>query len=465
MMDALSAPRLPVSDGAASPSASGRSDRAEDGGSFSKVLSSSGEQERGTSQGGNSDEDAASVDAEGDLPAAKTSTRSADPSLFGIDDALLAELEALPDDVSMGDLVRLLANAKAQGKGSAKEGKEPEVEIEGLDPALKAELAKAMAAVRDRKGEEGTEEVSAEQASGETAGAETTAADLADVLQLLAGGEAKISEKDDEPVKGEKSAKADQKVDGLAVAAVSEGETDASTSDDSGSEGNRDFRFVRADGKGEPVLLRSEGSEQTEQKAVETVTVVDSRRYIAPVSTTNGASITAAMLGDSEWVGAMSPGSELANAATQSSQGKVVHTLKIQMTPIDLGSVTATLRLSGEELSVQLTVDNPAALRQLSNDQSDILKALRAQGLVVDQVQVNMQVATVDRSADTGQNSAQNQQAGQQTFQSGNQGGSERQQQGEAAGNGVRTADERLVQTTDTPATDARGARPDQLYV
>lgn len=465
MMDALSAPRLPVSDGAASQSASGRSDRAEDGGSFSKVLSSSGEQERGTSQGGNSDEDAASVDADGDLPAAKTSTRNADPSLFGIDDALLAELEALPDDVSMGDLVRLLANAKAQGKGSAKEGKEPEVEIEGLDPGLKAELAKAMAAVRDRKGEEGTEEVSAEQASGETAGAETTAADLADVLQLLAGGEAKIAEKGEEPVKGEKSAKADQKVDGLAVAAVSEGETDASTSDDSGSDGNRDFRFVRADGKGEPVLLRGEGSEQTEQKAVETVTVVDSRRYIAPVSTTNGASITAAMLGDSEWVGAMSPGSELANAATQSSQGKVVHTLKIQMTPIDLGSVTATLRLSGEELSVQLTVDNPAALRQLSNDQSDILKALRAQGLVVDQVQVNMQVATVDRSADTGQNSAQNQQAGQQTFQSGNQGGSERQQQGEAAGNGVRTADERLVQTTDTPATDARGARPDQLYV
>jgi chemotaxis protein MotD len=465
MMDALSGPRLPVSDGAASQSASGRSDRAEDGGSFSKVLSSSGEQERGTSQGGNSDEDAASVDADGDLPAAKTSTRNADPSLFGIDDALLAELEALPDDVSMGELVRLLANAKAQGKGSAKEGKEPEVEIEGLDPAIKAELAKAMAAVRDRKGEEGTEEVPAEQASGETAGAETTAADLADVLQLLAGGEAKIAEKGEEPVKGEKSAKADQKVDGLAVAAVSEGEADASTSDDSGSEGNRDFRFVRADGKGEPVLLRSEGSEQTEQKAVETVTVVDSRRYIAPVSTTNGASITAAMLGDSEWVGAMSPGSELANAATQSSQGKVVHTLKIQMTPIDLGSVTATLRLSGEELSVQLTVDNPAALRQLSNDQSDILKALRAQGLVVDQVQVNMQVATVDRSADTGQNSAQNQQAGQQTFQSGNQAGSERQQQGEAAGNGVRTADERLVQTTDTPATDARGTRPDQLYV
>ena len=42
-----------------------------------------------------------------------------------------------------------------------------------------------MAAVRDRKGEEGTEEVPAEQASGETAATEATAADLADVKHQL----------------------------------------------------------------------------------------------------------------------------------------------------------------------------------------------------------------------------------------------------------------------------------------
>jgi chemotaxis protein MotD len=470
MMDALSAPRLPVSDGAASLSA-GRADKAEEGGSFSKVLSSSGEHERGASREEHASEDTAGVGAEEDEPVAKAATRGIDRSLFAIDDALLAELEALPDDVSMGDLVRLLANAKAQGrgKGSAKEGEEPEVEIEGLDPALKAELAKAMAAFRDGKGTDGADEVSTEQAQPETTANEVAASDLADVLQLLAGGEGKTAEKGEDLVKGDKSGKDEQKMlGGVAVAAVSEEQADASASDEGKSGGDRDFRFVRADGKGQPVLLRNEGanqSEQTEPKAAETVTVVDSRRYIAPVSTSNAASITAAMLGDSEWIGAMSPGSELANAATQSSQGKVVHTLKIQMTPIELGSVTATLRLSGEELSVQLTVDNPAALRQLSNDQSDILKALRAQGLVVDQVQVNMQVASVDRSADTSQNGPQNQQSGQQAFQPGGQGGSERQQGGEAAGSGARVADERLVQSMDSPATDAGGSRPDQLYL
>jgi len=467
MMDALSAPRLPVSDGAALQSASGRSEKAEAGGSFSKVLSKSGEQERGSSKEGRAEGDATAVDSEGEQSATKTASRAFERSPFAIDDALLAELEALPDDVSMGDIVRLLSSAK--GKGGGKDGSEPEVEIEGLDPTIKAQLAKAMAAVRDRKGADASDEASTDQTPAKGPHTEVTASDLADVLRLLAGSEGKVAEKGEDAVKGEKTAKTEQKqVDGLAIAAFSEEKADASTTDDGGSDGNRDFRFVRADGKGQPVLLRGEGtsgSEQSESKTIETVTVVDSRRYIAPVSTTNSASITAAMLGDSEWVGAMAPGSELANAAAQSSQGKVVHTLKIQMTPIELGSVTATLRLSGEELSVQLTVDNPAALRQLSNDQTDILKALRAQGLVVDQVQVNMQVATTDRSADAGQNGQQNQQSGQQAFQPGKQGGSEQQNQGETAGNRARMTDDRLVQTTETPTTDARGTRPDQLYV
>jgi chemotaxis protein MotD len=470
MMDALSAPRLPVSDGAVSQSSAGRADKADEGGSFSKVLSSSGEQDRGASKHANDD-----VKADQDDADVNTASRGGDRSPLAVDDALLAELQALPDDVSMGDLVRLLANAKAQakGKGTAKEDNQPIVEIEGLDPKLKAELAKAMAAVRDKKGTEETDGLPTEQAAAAAATEDAPATDLSDVLQLLAGGNATTTEKTDDAVKGEKGVKDDPKLSiAMAVSGVAEKTADDASSGDQRSEGDRDFRIVRADGKGEPMLLRSEGpttTEQSEPKAVETVTVVDSRRYIAPASTSNGASITAAMLGDSEWVGAMSPGSELANAATYSSQGKVVHTLKIQMTPIELGSVTATLRLQGEELSVQLTVDNPAALRQLSNDQSDILKALRAQGLVVDQVQVNMQVATADRSADAGQNGGQSQQAGQQSgqqaFQSGRQGGSERQQGGEGAGNTVRMADERVVQTADIPATGNRGTRPDQLYI
>jgi chemotaxis protein MotD len=480
MMDALSAPRFPVSDGPVPPPGSGRMDKPDDSGSFSNVLSKSGERESGASRQERAGDEASATEAEINHPS-KTTTQGSETSSLAADDALLAQIEALPDDISTGDLMRELDKAQSKAKGAAPDGKEPQVEIEGLDPETKAQLAKALAAIRDRKETNEGSAIPTDATSEEAPTAELPAdgkiPDLADVLQLLAGAQAEPKEKNAEVIKGDKNAKDDKDeqklVIGLSATTIGEDSAETSTSDEGQSEGDRDFRFIRADGKGQPVLVRGEatpGSEQSEQKAVETVTVVDSRRYIAPVSTSNSASITAAMLGDNDWHSAMSPGSELANAAAQSSQGKVVHTLKLQMTPIELGSVTATLRLSGEELSVQLTVDNPAAYRQLSNDQSDILKALRAQGLVVDQVQVNMQLAPADRSADSGQNGSQSQQssqqAGQQAFQSGNQGGSERQQQrGEASGNTVRTADERVAQTTELPASGNRSARPDQLYV
>lgn len=468
MMDAISAPRMPATDASAAPAGSGRADKAADDSSFSKVLSKSGEQEAGASRQDRTRDETDASDADADQPIAKTATRAGERSFTAIDEALLAQLDALPDDISTGDLIRALAKAQGKGNGNSQADKEPQVEIEGLDPQLKAQLAKAMAAVRDRKETGEGEPAAAEQAAGEATAPETPVADLADVLQLLAGGKIDPTDKGQEPTKGDKAAKDEQKVlPGNLVDAKARDAADSTASDDDRSDRDRDFRFVRADGKGQPLVLRGEAAsspEQAEQKAVETVTVVDSRRYIAPVSTSNAASITAAMLGDNDWLGAMAPGSELANAAAQSSQGKVVHTLKLQMTPIDLGSVTATLRLSGEELSVQLTVDNAAAFRQLSNDQSDILKALRAQGLVVDQVQVTMQTSSADRSADAGQNGSQNQQTGQQTFQPGNQGG-ERQQRGDAPGNTVRMADERVADTTDVPASGNRGARPDQLYV
>ncbi len=476
MMDALSAPRLPVSDGGVPPSSAGRSDKADENGGFSKVLSSSGQQERGSRDGEAGAGDGSDMEmADGEMADTATSAALKRP-LIDLSHGLVADLDALPADISVDELARLLAAAKVQakGKGQTAETSKPEVEIQGLDPKLKAELAKAMAAVRGEKGTREEVSVDAGQSAASTNEPETGSASLGDVLQLLAGGEAPKS-KDEVQTNGDKAGKDELKLkiaEAVAVPAVADDGNDNGASADRQSEGDRDFRFVRADGKGQPLLLqgeRTEAGQQQEPKALETVTVVDSRRYIAPVSTTNAASITAAMLGDSEWVGAMSPGSELANAATQSSQGKVVHTLKLQMTPIELGSVTATLRLSGEELSVQLTVDNPAALRQLSNDQSDILKALRAQGLVVDQVQVNMQVAPSDRSADTGQSGTQSQQSGQQSgqqaFQSGNRDGSERQQHGEAAGNAVRMADERVVQTTDAQASGNRSNRPDQLYI
>lgn len=242
----------------------------------------------------------------------------------------------------------------------------------------------------------------------------------------------------------------------------------------SATEADRSFRFLRADGKGQALAMRVGPSDGETVKyeigqakdGGQTVAVLDSRRYIAPAST-NAASLTAAMMGDGEWASAMLPGSELANAASQSSSGKVVNTLKLQMSPIELGNVTATLRLSGEELTVQITVETHAAHKALSEDQGDMLKALRSQGFTVDQIQVTLNVGAADR-ADSGQTGAQGQSSGQQA-QGGAQGGNGNNERRTATtqadgGTGMgKTADDASALQATPGGTGA--SRPDHVYI
>jgi len=110
-----------------------------------------------------------------------------------------------------------------------------------------------------------------------------------------------------------------------------------------------------------------------------------------------------------------------------------VNTLKIQMHPIDLGLVTATLRLSGEELTVDLRVETGAAYRQLKEDQSRIVDALKSQGFNVDQVTV---VMAPERS-EMGNNASAN--------QSGGQGAAFAQQQSRDGGQGAAAGRERRI--------------------
>jgi chemotaxis protein MotD len=472
MMDALSAPAAPTPGAIVQQGTSGaRADQTQDG-SFSKVLSNSGHQEK------NAPSEEAQTDAseEGDLSGQTVDKRTKRP-VIDLSSTKVSNSDELPangTDLSTDGLAELLAAARSKTKDAKPEPETAKGADTGTETMTKAELVKAFAGLRDKKpvSDDQTETVTV--SGDETATDDTKGTDLSDVLRLLAGatsGEVKTEDDAAETKETGKSTVEPKSHTVLAEAIASSnsvGADSASTSDNEDAAADLTFKVVKADGKGEPMILQSDaaaGAEDTgESASVETITVLDARRFIAPASTTNGASITAAMLGDTEWVSAMSPGSELANAASQSSQGKVVNTLKLQMSPIELGSVTATLRLSGEELSVQLTVDNPAALRQLSNDSSDILKSLRAQGLTVDHVQVNMQVASTERSADAGQNNTASQQQGQQTFQSGGQ-GSDGQARGQAANNTTRTSDERVVQQTEIQSGDIRSARPDQLYL
>lgn len=196
------------------------------------------------------------------------------------------------------------------------------------------------------------------------------------------------------------------------------------------------FRFARADGKGQPVSMKvSNDGDRTKVDTdtatpaakAETVTVVEARRYlgVAAVSS-NAQAVTSAITGSGEWARSIQQ-TAAADTSFQQTTGKVVNTLKIQMHPIDLGMVTATLRLKDDELHVDLKVETGDAFRQLSDDQGAIVKALRAQGFAVDQVNI------VFNSGDTG-NSGQPQQ--QQSFAPNGQNGGREAQPG--GGNGAQ---------------------------
>jgi chemotaxis protein MotD len=73
--------------------------------------------------------------------------------------------------------------------------------------------------------------------------------------------------------------------------------------------------------------------------------------------------------------------------------------LSIQLHPAELGMVTANLKLSGTQLSVELSAETSEAQDRLTTDSDTILKALRALGFDIDQVSVIQ--PTVNQTAAT----------------------------------------------------------------
>ncbi|MFS2175017.1 flagellar hook-length control protein FliK [Rhizobium pisi] len=241
---------------------------------------------------------------------------------------------------------------------------------------------------------------------------------------------------------------ADKKVDGVnakaggnasdALAAVSGKPDDVTVpgTENVDAADGKTFRISRADGRGVSMDVHigadQAGPKEGSKKAdVENVSVLESRRYIGLAQNSNSAAVTAALSGDSEWARAMEPSSALSNAAEWTSTGKVVNTLKIQMNPIDLGLVTATMRLSGDALNVDLKVETGAAYRQLKEDHGKILEALRSQGYAVDNVTISM--APVDHSDAGNQAGSQSQTSQQQSLAQQGQGGEARERHNQTA--------------------------------
>lgn len=140
------------------------------------------------------------------------------------------------------------------------------------------------------------------------------------------------------------------------------------------------------------------------------LTVVEARQYpgIGPLQTSASA-IVSAISGNEGWQ-AMLGGGATIPATPVNRSGAPLNTLTIQLRPAELGSVNAVLRLSGDQLVVELKVETIEAYRQLSESQNAIVKALKGQGYSIEQITI--QQAAPDRplpfqSAVAGQNNGQ----------------------------------------------------------
>lgn len=177
-------------------------------------------------------------------------------------------------------------------------------------------------------------------------------------------------------------------------------------------------RVVSADGKGRAVdiqIAKTKSDDATNAQSAsgktDFVTVLESRRYLGFSTDSNAGALTSAIKSDSNWAQAIREAS-----ISGSVGGTEVNTLKLQMHPEHLGNMTASLRLKGEELSVDVRVETVEAYRQLSNDQDGILRALKDQGFTIDQVTVQLSPsAKSDSNLDSGNqgNNGQNLREGQ----------------------------------------------------
>lgn len=141
------------------------------------------------------------------------------------------------------------------------------------------------------------------------------------------------------------------------------------------------------------------------------VNVLEARVFPA-ISPSNSTNIVDALLKTSQ----VSNNTGLLNSDPiyNTAQPKAMNTLKIQLVPANLGTVTAVMKLTGEELQVELQVDNIEAYRKLSSDSASIVNTLKNQGFGIEQV--NVQLMNGDRGS-----AQQGQQQNGQLFQDQNQ--------------------------------------------
>jgi chemotaxis protein MotD len=256
----------------------------------------------------------------------------------------------------------------------------------------------------------------------------------------------------------------------LASKAIGSGSDDTGTATDN-DDATQAFSVARVNSKVQALdLAASKNSDDAAQLDLKTaagdgagnVTVLESRRFVGLADGSNSSLVANSLTGNKDWAAAMSPSAALTGASATTSASKVMNSLKIQMNPDNLGIVTATMRLSGDQLSVDLKVQSAEAYRQLSNDQTAMADSLRQQGYSVDRITVSY------TAPDTSSNSQSQGQPQQQFGASQGQGSdaqARKQNSGRQAGDQDNVWGTGTVGTDDSVAGSAQRARAGGVYL
>ncbi|RST85572.1 flagellar hook-length control protein FliK, partial [Aquibium carbonis] len=201
----------------------------------------------------------------------------------------------------------------------------------------------------------------------------------------------------------------------------------------------RDGAQTGQDRRGEPAPQAQKSARPTPEIGDMKVRVIGETVIPAPGVSQNQRTITdlvATMATDGDWKGALERATAARKEAASAPIGPV-RDLRIQLNPAELGSVEARLRIVGEQLSVEIRVENGDALRRLSSERDAILTALRGLGFAVDDVSIQQQSTTSGQSQ-TAPGSRQGDGSGELSQGTGR----ERQGDGEATGNRRRDVEQ-----------------------
>jgi len=297
-----------------------------------------------------------------------------------------------------------LANFKDALKGAEK----------GAQPAESQEAMLARLVEKLKQVAEKADEIKVTAETGDAADASMTPADELGLLLGLspaketegrtekkASHRAGDSDEADETidVNGLKSDAKAMEPDARQFAAAADTRHARSEHAESKSSGDEVVRLVSADGRGRsvdislPKVAGEPATKDTDKSSVatkvETATVLEARRYLGFSPDSNATTLSHAVKADPTWTSALQAVQNV-DLSGLADTVKEVNTLKLQMNPENLGNMVASLKLKGDELSVEVRVDSVEAYRHLSNDHDEIVKALQDQGFTIDKVTVQL---------------------------------------------------------------------------